>query len=279
MLKKFNFKNRKFLGILSIVLALLLVVGIVSIFNFSKPKEIIEIESSNFVAGKISSKGEFLSSDDYIITKSLINCDGLTIEPSYKAKSKFQVFFYDFDYRFVYCTEVLSEKYVFLDSVPFVEYCRIMILPDRDGKVAEDFKVNIFNKSRFVDEFKITTDKKQKVVPYKDYFEEDSTYENMRLYPDWSDRTLDYIESSGIGVSKEVDISNFSSLYFLTNKPFEYDNFFVCFVLTQGQISEHIYFRDLNYIDGFYTFRLDCSEGSSVIFNYSLDSECHLYLI
>lgn len=280
MLKKINIKNRKVLGVISIILAILLTVGIASALILLKPKQNIEIDSSKFIVGKITDKGEFMSSDDYLCTEELIACDGLTIKPVFNAKSKFQIFFYDVNYKFIYSSNVSSEKFEFLDSVPFVEYCRIMILPERDGKAADEFKVTIFNKSKYVNEFAITVNKEQVFGSYKDYFEEDLSLQNMRLKANWSEDVFTYVEAENLGVSKKIDLTNVDSFYYVTDKLFSEDTRFLClFVDERDKLDGHQYTDYYNiYKGGLYVYKVDCSKYSYVIFNYALDAECHLYL-
>ena len=279
MLKKINIKNRKVLGVISIILAILLTVGIASALILLKPKQNIEIDSSKFIVGKITDKGEFMSSDDYLCTEELIACDGLTIKPVFNAKSKFQIFFYDVNYKFIYSSNVSSEKFEFLDSVPFVEYCRIMILPERDGKAADEFKVTIFNKSKYVNEFAITVNKEQVFGSYKDYFEENVELKNYRLSPNWSEDVLNYKEAENLGVSKIIDVTNVDNFYFVTDTLVEDSSFLCIFLDVNNYLDGHQYVKYYNRnTGGFYVYKVDCTKYSYVIFNYVLGAECHLYL-
>ncbi len=289
MFKKINFKNRKFVSVLTIVLTFLLIVGVASSFIFIKPKESSnKIDTSKFVIGKITSNGSFLPSDDYLCTNDLIACDGLVVKPTYNAKSKFQIFFYDVNYQFVFSTEQISEKYEFIDSVPFVEYCRIMIIPDREGKIASEFKINVFNKSSFIKEFEISVDTKQVFGSYKDYFEEDLTLQNMVMNPSWGADTgtgrnyIFYDECAGYGVSKVIDLTGVDHFYFVTNKILS--NTFTRYLCFEVDKNNNI----LNWVarkeysisssKDYYYYKVDCSKFNSALFNYCLDSECHLFL-
>lgn len=280
MVRKIRFKNSKVFSVLSIILAILIVIGVASAIIFIRPKKTVQINSGDFVIGKITSNGEFMRSDDYICTNELIACDGLTVKPDYKTNNKFQIFFYDFNYRFVSCTDVLSDNYVFLDSVPFVEYCRIMILPDRDGKNADSFKITAFTKASYVNDFEITVDKDQVYNAYRDYFEVDVALKNKCGEPKWSTTSLTYVDKEGLGCSKEVDLTNVNSLYFVTDKVLIYpdDTLFLCFFFVKDKLRSHVSRGSYNLIDNTYVYRIDCSEYDSVIFHYLLDSECHLYL-
>lgn len=281
MLKKINIKNRKLVSVISIILAILLTVGIASALILLKPKDYVEVDSSKFVVGKITDDGEFMSSDDYLCTKELIACDGLEIAPTFTASSKYQIFFYDKDYKYVYSSNVLSDKFEFLDSVPFVEYCRIMILPDRDNKSADEFKVTIFNKSKYVDEFEITVNKEQVIGAYKDYFEEDLSLQNMKVKADWDNDVVVFEEVENLGVSKKIDLSNVDSFYFITDTYISKDDTsFLCFFLNEkGYLKTYKYVKYYNRNTyGFYVYKVDCSEYSFAIFNYVLGAECHLYL-
>lgn len=279
-MKKINFKNPNLLCVISIVLSVLLFIGIASAIIFIKPKKSNEFDASKFVVGKISSRGEFVRSNDYICTNDMFGVDDLTVKPKYDAQSKFQVFFYDFKYRYVCNSGVLDSKYEFLDSVPFVEYARIMIIPDRAGLDADDFKVTVFNKADYVKEFDITVSKKQVIGKYNDYFEEDLSLRNKRIKPAFDYTTpITYIDYDGLGISKIVDVSGVNSLYFTTDKVLDYDNCPYLGFGLNGEIVSKSFRQDLyTVINDVYVYRLDCSKFNSIIFHYYLDSECHLYL-
>ena len=79
-MKKINFKNPNLLCVISIVLSVLLFIGIASAIIFIKPKKSNELDASKFVIGKISSRGEFVRSNDYICTNEMFGVDDLTID-------------------------------------------------------------------------------------------------------------------------------------------------------------------------------------------------------
>lgn len=281
MLKKINIKNRKVLGIISIILAILLTVGIASALILLKPKNYVEVDSSKFVVGKITDNGEFMSSNDYLCTKELIACDGLEVTPTFTSSSKYQIFFYDKDYKYVYSSNVLSDKFEFLDSVPFVEYCRIMIVPDRENKSADEFKITIFNKSKYVDEFAITVNKEQVIGAYKDYFEEDLSLQNMKIKGSWvsEGKIISYEECEGVGVSKVIDLTNVNNFYFITDKVLLRDDTgYLCFDVNGNRFSDYVFANKSTYSRGYYVYKVESSSFNSVVFNYNLGSECHVYL-
>lgn len=274
-----KFFKKKTISLIAKILAVITLVSVASAIIFTKSQDAKAIGPTKFVIGKITDKGEFLKSDDYICTNELIGVDDLTIKPDYDSKSSFQVFFYDFEYRYVCSTEVLTEKYEFLNSVPFVEYARIMIIPDRAGLDADDFKVTVFNKADYVKEFDITVSKKQVIGSYKDYFEEDLSLRNKRIKPNWSDKTFSYVDEEGIGVSKIVDLTGVNIVYFTTNKVLtSTDCPFLAFGL-KGELLAGSYYQNVYCkISDVYVYRLDCSKFNSILFHYYLDSDCHLFL-
>lgn len=280
-MKKVSLKNRKLVSLISIVLVTLLTVGIATALIFLKPKDYVTIESGQFVVGKITDKGEFMKSDDYLCTNDLIACDDLSVTPIYNAKSQYQIFFYDSNYEFVYRTNILSGKFEFVESIPFVEYCRIMILPDRQDKSADEFKITIFNKSKYLNEFEISVNKVQVIGAYRDYFEADTSLVNKKIHPSWSDGTITYLDIENLGVSKVVDLTGVDCFYFLTDtKISKGDSLFLCLLADSNDYlqfyenSQDVY----TYAGSYYYYKVDCKEYSSVIFNYVLGSDCHLYL-
>ena len=148
-------KNKKIVSIVSITLTGLLIIGILSAVIFIKPKSVEKISSSDFVIGKIDSHGKFAESDDYLCTKDYIACDGLVVNPNFTTNTKFQIFFYDVNGNFVKNTEELNSKYRFVGSIPYVEYCKIMLIPDTNGKPTSEFKIKKRQKSLYVNDFEI----------------------------------------------------------------------------------------------------------------------------
>ena len=277
-MKKFNLTNRKFVILTSILLTIFIVVSVFSAVVLLKPKNNKEITSSSFVIGKITSTGEFMRSDDYICSNDLIGIDDLTIKPKYTTKSKYQVFFYDFKCRFVSCTDILSDKFEFVDDVPFVEYARIMIIPDRDGKLAEDFKVTIFNKDKYLEDFTITIAKKQVFNAYKDYFEVDINAVNIRMKPDFTNFTISgYVDEVGVAVSSRIDLTGFNSLLFVSDKSLK--DFGVVYVGFGFNTFKSYKTLDEVKINNAYVYRLDVSKQDSIMLHYLLDSDCHVYLV
>lgn len=273
--------KRKTVNIIVTILTVILLVSVSSAVLFSKTAKEKNISTTAFVIGKITDNGEFLSSDDYVCTNKLIGVDGLTIKPKYNAKSKFQVFFYDINYKYVYNTEILSNKYEFIDAIPFVEYCRIMILPERGEQTAEEFKINVFNKRSYVNEFKITVAKEQTFASYKDYFEKDLSLQNFCLKSNWDAHAVEFVEKKGIGVSKPINISDVDNFYFVTDKALSKDEaYYLCLFTSKSGYLKSSFVQTNEYaeINNVYVYKIDCSNLDIAYFNYDLNSNCHLYL-
>ncbi len=279
-MKKINFKSSKFRSALSIILAILLVVGIASAIVVLKPKNYEKIGSSNFVIGKLTSDGGFAESDDYLCTSELIGCDDLTVTPKYDCQSSFQVFFYDFKFRYVSNTDVLTEKYEYLGSNPFVEYCRILILPSMDGQTEDEFRVSIFNKTSFVDDFDITVNKEQVIGSYENCFEKDAELVNMRVSPKLgTGESISYVDCEGVCVSKHVDLTDVKYVYFETDIKVNTAYTFFGLNSVDKVVSTFSAIKPM-LRDGVYVSILDCRDIAnldSLLIHYDLNANCRLY--
>lgn len=267
-----NCKKKKLLSVLAKILLVITLVSVASAIFIKKPAGKKEIRASEFVIGKISEEGEFSKSNDFLCTKNFIGVEELKITPKDKAKTKFQVFFYDINYKHIYNTDVLSEEYQYIETVPFIEYCKIMIMPS--------LKVNAFNKFSFINDFSITVKQSQK-YSYNDYFEEDLTLKNHSLQANWSEMAVAFIENEGFGVSKAVNVSNVETIYFITNKVIGSENYpwLGLFTTSSGYLKGTVLKSNKEYTElgNFYVYKISCSSQDIVYFNYYLDSDCHLY--
>ncbi len=204
-------KKKRLKNIITFSIIGALLIGVLSALLLIKPSEKQKIDSSYFVVGKLNSDGEFLESDDYLVTKNYIACDGLTITPDYNATTKYQVFFYDIDRQFIRKTEEMTGAYRNIDTVPYVEFCKIMLIPDMEGKTYGEFKIKNLNKSSYVDEFKITIDKTQTESEFK------NQYSNFEILSDTSyDMATGYKYNSSYNATNEVIIpSSCKTIYIL----------------------------------------------------------------
>ena len=127
-----RYKNKKLSGIISFVLALVLFVGSIIGITAIANKKTKSVGSTAFKVGGINDNGEYVKTDTSIYTKDYIECQGLTIEPTFEAIGEYRVFYYDAEKQFMGATETMnasSGSYSKNDTYRFAKYCRIMITP------------------------------------------------------------------------------------------------------------------------------------------------------
>ena len=115
-----------------------------------------------FTRGCIDANGSYVKSNTSIYTEDMFECQGLTIEPDFKASGTYQVFYYAADEMFIGATEEMNANdpaYVKGDTFPLAKYCRVLITPDNGGD--GDFSVKFYNVTSYANDYTITVNKKQ----------------------------------------------------------------------------------------------------------------------
>lgn len=120
--------------IIMIALIVLLAFGgvvVVSKITNTKTKRIYPAFSS----GDVSDSGQYVKSDEAVCTKNYIECQGLSITPSFDNKSEYKIFWYDEDESYKGCTEKFGAQKTFKpEDVPEnARYCRIALYPEMSG--------------------------------------------------------------------------------------------------------------------------------------------------
>lgn len=135
--------KRKTKKIISIILSIVLVIGLITAaVILLKPKETKRIYPT-FHIGSLDSKGEYVESDDALYSD-LFECQGLTVKPDFTSNVEYSIYFYYLDETFAKATETLEDAY----TAPVNEsyrYARILIMPDKEGKTSEDYKIWFWN--------------------------------------------------------------------------------------------------------------------------------------
>jgi hypothetical protein len=168
MLKKVKnkFKKIKWKKLLSATLALLLVVGAIAGIAALVSKDTKKISSFAFTRGSLDESGNFVKGETSIVTEDLFECQGLTIEPEFKASGIYQVFYYDSNESFLGVTEKINTDdgmYEKGDSFVLAKYARIVITPDSSANTedGEEFKIRFWETAKYAREYVITVNKKQ----------------------------------------------------------------------------------------------------------------------
>ena len=169
-------KIKRFLGI---IIAIALIVGVIalvgSIFNPTKTKTVF---SSTFKVGGLNEKtGEYVQTDDSLYSD-WIQCKGLVVQPDFETQVEYQVFYYNYDKKFIDATEKFKlETYEKGIDYEYAKYCRIVIYPNRGGESLDDFKIYFWQVLGYADDITITVSNKQG-------FNVDNLYETATLYDD-----------------------------------------------------------------------------------------------
>lgn len=156
----------KWKQLLAGILAFLAIAGSVVGIAALATKNTKKVSALSFSRGSIDGEGNYEKSTTSIYTEDFIECQGLTIEPDFKASGTYQVFYYDSNKSFLGVTEKINADdgmYEKGDSFVLAKYARIVITPDASANTedGEDFKIRFWEAAKYAREYTITIDKKQ----------------------------------------------------------------------------------------------------------------------
>ena len=227
-IKSFSWKKIQWKKVLSAALAVLLLVGAVAGIATLAGKKTKTISSFAFDRGTINANGEFEKSDTSIYTEDMFECQGLTIEPDFKASGTYQVFYYAVDKTFIGATDVINANdgiYNKGDTFEFAKYARILITPDASAYTdeGEEFKIRFYEVTGYASDYTVTVNKKQTYVYGENLFKIDPAMDGKYWYglsdnPDFTP-VADVMDSA----SAFVDCSQYSRL--LVYAPYVDPNF------------------------------------------------------
>ena len=149
-------------GVLFVLLAGASIFGIVKLTSI----ETKNISPFLFSVGALDeTDGTYIENDTAIVTKNVIECQGLSIVPKFDSTVDYRVFFYNEDEAFINCSRLYSMYDKFDMAVPkLAKYCRIVIYPSQfnlDGSPIQDFKVKFYEPVMYASNLTIKVDKKQ----------------------------------------------------------------------------------------------------------------------
>lgn len=155
--------------VLTTVLALLLCVSslafVVRIFNESKTQY---VSNNDFIIGGIDQKGEFFDTNTKLVSKDLIECQGLKIKLRASHDVKYRIFWYDQDGNFTFSTDLIASS--FYGKVPMnMRYCRVVVVPN------DTVEINVLNKYHYSRQLDVRTHKKQHFDYVEWFVRENST--------------------------------------------------------------------------------------------------------
>lgn len=241
------FRRIPWKGILCFILLGAIAVGAVVGIGSAVTKKEKQISPIVFERGGINEQGVFFKTKQSIVTKDLIECQGLKIEPDFEASGEFQVFYYAQDNTFMGASDVMEATdgiYEKGETFLLAKYCRIVISPDApmddEGYREVDFEIAFYEVVGFADDYKITVNKKQNVSVAKIV---DGYDNNAKVLGEgiWNNQTNSFVsQPSQMYVFDKVNVSYANYLVIklststLTNKV----------TYSDGQIFEFPYIYD-----------------------------------
>ena len=127
------------------ILVLVVCAFVATVILATSSQERKNIYTFDFSVGGLSSSGDFVQSDDSIVSNYLL-CEDLKIERKVDTQTRIRVYYYDIDKKFLGATDKLFDHYYRDEDYPLAGYCRVVLYPDMGEETAEDFSLTIFNK-------------------------------------------------------------------------------------------------------------------------------------
>ena len=177
-------KKKRLISIICVALATILCVGFVS--SLFKDDNTRTISASAFSVGGLDENGKYVENDQAIFTEEAFDCIGLRIKPAFKEKITYDVYYYDYDEKFITARKGLTE--VYSEDFPLAKMCRVVIHPEiPEGEKTKDFSINFFEAYSYAKKVTITVDKDQD-YPYEElgnlYVEENSSSDKNLIITD-----------------------------------------------------------------------------------------------
>lgn len=210
--------KRKTKKIISIILSIILVIGLITAaVILLKPKETKRIYPT-FHIGSIDSKGEYVESDDALYSD-LFECQGLTVKPDFTSNVEYSIYFYYLDETFATATETLEDVY----TAPVDEsyrYARILIMPDKEGKTSEDYKIWFWNIPGISNDLEISVSTNQPALKNLAEVENEGRTWDTASVGGWNQlKVIDVSEMNTLAIVCEDGVDNvFNSIEFQFNK-------------------------------------------------------------
>lgn len=279
-------KRKKSKNIISIIVALILMIGatigIVSIANNPSTT----ISPSSFAVGSINEQGEYVKNKTTLYSKDFIECQGLQITRDFESIVTYTVHYYDILKKYLGNSGVQNGDYAIEDEFINAKYCRIVISKGNSEnikfyepysiakqltiKVNKDQNYEQYNRFRLNDKDVAFSDKNIK-------FENNDTYiscKPIEVYKPKNDSAKEngYTHNTIVIVSEynfaEMNNENYNSIVsFYTDTDIDYQ------ILAQKDLSK---IKPTALSDGRYGYRIEfgtelkidtVSKAVSVVFN------------
>lgn len=208
---KWNWKS-----ILSIIVVIALLMGTLAlVIGLTSGNNRTKIKSGAFSRGSLDSNGKYVDTKQSIYTKEAFGALGLRVEPDFEFVGTYDVFYYDYNDKFLESKTQLTGIYD--EDYPLAMMARIVIHPaipsDENSK---EFKIGWLEVGSYVNQFDITVNSIQnwKYSTENLYIDENALYDhNFNMGPnkndvqnDVGDNYMDLTEWSGVKVSEKIDL-------------------------------------------------------------------------
>lgn len=242
--------------VLSFVLIIALVMAAVGLIVHVVNDDREEISSlTAFSRGSLDSTGKYVDVKTSIYTEEAFGCRGLRVEPSFEFIGTYDVYYYDYDGKFIEAKRGLQGVYD--EDYPLAKLARIVINPELDSG---DDKIPWYSVTTLAKKFEITVDKDQTWI-----------YDTANLYDD-AKALYDYNFYMGADGS---DVANTTGDVYLPLVEFEGCKVSEEIPLVEGCGKYDIYYRFTELTD-MYTFNVVAtSEGKILksVIKHSLSAE------
>ena len=151
-----SISRHKIKNIISVLLVVALLIGGISVLSSFASKKVETLSVTSFSRGALNTSGKFVDSKKAIYTEEAFGCQGLVIEPSFEFIGTYDVYYYDYDGKFIEAKRGLEGSYN--EDYPLAKLARVVIYPElEDG----DDKIAWYSVSSVARMFKITVNKDQ----------------------------------------------------------------------------------------------------------------------
>lgn len=130
-----HIKNDKAKWVVTFIVMALLVVAVIGLGVGLSNQLPEEINASDFKIGALNSQGQFVEDNASIVSKSLIDVEGLEIAIDEDAEVTYKVFFFDEGKEFISNTDALSADFDSTSIPATAAYAKVVIVPTEDAEV------------------------------------------------------------------------------------------------------------------------------------------------
>ena len=149
-------RSSRLKNILSIILVIALLIVCVGVFTSFDAKKVDTIKPGAFSRGSLNAYGEYVKTKSAIYNEEAFGCQGLRVEPDFEFVGTYDVYYYDYNGKFLEAKKGL--KGVYDEDYPLAKLARIVINPELS---ADEDKVAWYDVRSIAKMLKITVNKDQ----------------------------------------------------------------------------------------------------------------------